>query len=295
MEIKKQTVFALGFFDGVHLGHQALLAQCRALAETLHARAAAITFDRHPQSVFFATPPLLSSLNDRVALLHRYGMEQVLVLSANEKVMSTDWRDFLTELVERGAVGFVCGDDFRFGSRGAGNAQNLRAFCAERGIPCVVVAQQDMDGARISSTRIRAALERGDLSEANRLLGHPHTLTGVVVQGRHLGRTLGTPTANLQLPQDVLRPMCGVYACLVPVSGGKKVAVTNVGTRPTVDGQGITVEPWILDFAGDLYGKALPLEFHAYLRPERKFADLDELHDQILADSQKARQILEEK
>lgn len=291
----EKKIFALGFFDGVHLGHQKILSECRTLAKKLHCQAAALTFDRHPQSLFANVPPLLSTLNDRVALLHRYGMECVCVLNVNENVMSTDWQTFLQQLQEEGAIGFVCGDDFRFGYRGAGNAEMLRSFCAERDLPCTVVPQQELGGVRISSTRIRAALQQGNLEEANRLLGHPHTLTGAVVPGQHIGRTIGTPTANLQLPSDVLRPASGVYACLAPVADGKKIAVTNIGTRPTVNGHGVTVEPWLLNFDGDLYGKALSLEFYAYLRPERKFADLDALHDQILADSQKARQILGEK
>lgn len=290
----EKMIYALGFFDGVHLGHQALLSRCHELAQQTDARTAAITFDRHPQSLFAAAPPLLGTQDDRIALLHRYGMEQVHILPVCRQVMATAWTDFLKSLTERGAVGFVCGDDFRFGANGAGNAENLRTFCAQNALACAVVPAQMLDGARISSTRVRTALENGDLQTANRLLGHRHTLTGTVVPGRHLGRTLGTPTANVQLPDDVLYPAFGVYACLARVDGEEKYAVTNVGTRPTVGGEGVTVEPWLLDFHGDLYGKKLTLEFHARLRAEENFPNLDALRAQIHADAQKTRQIFEE-
>jgi riboflavin kinase/FMN adenylyltransferase len=137
-------------------------------------------------------------------------------------------------------------------------------------------------------------LEKGELEEANRFLGHPHILSGVVVAGQQLGRKIGIPTANLLIPQGVLVPKFGVYACLCRIDGTAYPAVTNIGTRPTVDGQGITVEPWILDYSGDLYGRQITLEFHYFLRPEKKFDSLEELQGQIRRDAGETRQILSE-
>lgn len=286
----EKYIYALGFFDGVHLGHQALLAACVALAEEQNAVPAAITFESHPQSLFSAAvPPLLNTLRDRQRLLQGYGMKKVLAFPVTKEVMSTDWRVFLDSLAERGAAGFVCGDDFRFGNRGEGNGQLLMGYCVEKGLPCVLVPEQTVDGTRVSSTYIRRQIEEGDMATAVSFLGHPHVLTGEVVSGRQLGRTIGVPTANLRLPQGVLVPKYGVYCCKAVVDGQSYPAVTNVGNRPTVEGHHVTVEPWLLDFSGDLYGKEITLEFYRFLRPERKFNSLEELKGQIQVDAEETR------
>lgn len=288
-----KTIFALGFFDGVHLGHQALLKECCALAARLGAKPAAITFDRHPQSLFLPTPPvLLSTEADRRRLLSRYGMEQVHTLPVVPETMGMPWEKFIEQLLEKGAVGFVCGDDFRFGHRGQGDADKLRAYCEERALPCTVVPEQTLNGKRISSTLIRSRIECGDMESATRYLGHPHVLSGTVVHGQKIGRKLGFPTANLQIPRNVAVPKFGVYACRAVVDGKSYPAVTNVGTRPTVEGSGITVEPWILDFQGDLYGREILLEFYFFLRPEMKFPDLESLQREILRNAQETRTYL---
>lgn len=291
--MKNQCVVSLGFFDGVHLGHQALLLRCVRLAAALGVQPAAITFSRHPQALFTDTPPaLLTSVEDREALLRRYGIEEVHRLPVTEAVMSTPWEAFLRGLLYRGAVGFVCGRDFRFGHRGGGTAEKLEKFCADRGLPCVIVEDQTLDGVRVSSSHIRQLLEAGDVETANRFLGHPHLLSGPVVSGRRLGRTIGVPTANLQLPEGVLCPRFGVYACVAEAAGKRYAAVTNIGTRPTVGGHHATVEPWLLDFEGDLYGKPITLEFHAFLREERKFPTLEALKEAIRENEREAREIL---
>ncbi len=290
----KSCIFALGFFDGVHLGHQALLAECVALAKALGVQAAAITFGEHPLSLFTPEPPpLLNTVPDRQRLLGSFGMEAITVLPVTEEVMSTDWEDFLFGLMANGACGFVCGDDFHFGHRGTGDSEKLKQFCAARNLPCVIVPEQTLDGVRISSTYIRRQLTEGDMATAVRFLGHPHILTGEVVHGQRLGSRLGFPTANLRLPEGIAVPKFGVYACRCLVDGKQYPAVTNVGTRPTVSGQGITVEAWILDYTGDLYGQAVTLEFHRFLRPEQKFHSLDALKTQIDEDAAEVRRFLE--
>ena len=293
--MEEKTIYALGFFDGVHLGHQALLHGCSRLARDADCRSAAITFEKHPQSLFVQKPPLLINTTiDRCRLLRQFGMERVCTYPVNEAVMHMLWQDFLEELVEsHAAAGFVCGDDFRFGSGGEGNAEKLRAFCRERGLACLVLPEQKLDGVRVSSTHIRSLLEAGDVETACKFMGHPHILSGKVISGRQLGRTMGVPTANLSIPDGVVVPASGVYACRVLFDGKSHCAVTNVGSRPTVGGHHITVEPWILDFAGDLYGKEITLEFHAFLRPEKKFDSLEELKAQIHRDGEECRKKFE--
>ena len=150
---QNKRIFALGFFDGVHLGHQALLAECVRLAGIVGCETAAITFENHPQSLFRSdVPPRLTTLPDRIRLMKRYGIQKVHSFPVTKEVMSTPWQDFLTELMGCGAVGFVCGDDFRFGSRGEGNTQKLLQFCRERGLPCIIVPEQALDGVRVSSS-----------------------------------------------------------------------------------------------------------------------------------------------
>ncbi len=288
--MKQETIFALGFFDGVHLGHQALLKACRDLAEQNHCQAGVVTFTSHPDALVLGKAPvLLTTTEDRKRLLHAYGAKTVWELPFDKAIMSTHWSDFLAQLVEAGAKGFVCGEDFRFGAGGLGTAKKLEAYCKKRNLPCAIVPEQILDGGRISSTRIRELLEAGDVASANRLLGHPHLLSGVVTEGKQLGRQLGFPTANLNLPEGLIVPKCGVYATKVSVDDKEYPAVTNIGTRPTVNGQGVNVECHLLDFAGDLYGKHITVAFYDFLRPEQKFDSLEELKAQIAADTAQVR------
>ena len=290
----EKRIFALGFFDGVHRGHQALLAECVRMAKAMDVETAAITFEAHPQSLFRSdVPPLLTTLQDRFRLLLRYGIEHVYPFPVNQKVMSTPWEDFLEELMESGAVGFVCGDDFRFGSRGEGNAEKLRQFCRARKLPCVIVPEQNLDGVRISSSYIRKQIGEGDMATAVRFLGHGHMLTGTVVTGRRLGRSLGFPTANIELPQGVIVPRHGVYACRAYVGKESYLAVCNVGNRPTVQGHQVRTETWLLDFDGDLYGQSVTLEFMYFLRPEQRFESLDALKKAVLCDAENTRKFFE--
>jgi riboflavin kinase/FMN adenylyltransferase len=243
-------------------------------------------------SLFTTPPALINSKNDRITLMRDFGMEEIRVLPTSKEVMSTSWQDFLEELLSCDAIGFVCGDDFRFGFRGEGNSEKLKSFCQPRGLPCVMVPEQTVDGIRVSSTYIRRQIETGDMATAVRFLGHPYILTGEVVPGKQLGRKLGFPTANLYLPEHLAIPRFGVYACRVNLDGIYYPAVTNIGTRPTVSGQGITVEPWILDYSGDLYGQEITLEFFHFLRPERSFESLEALRQEILSNAQTSRELL---
>ena len=291
---RHKKIFALGFFDGVHLGHQALLRECARLAEQENAVPAAITFDRHPQSLLTSSAPrLISTVRDRERLLKQYGMEEIFVLPVTRAVMGTPWQDFLQSLTDMGGAGFICGDDFRFGDGGQGDGEKLAAFCRARNLPYTIVPERTVDDIRVSSTYIRSQIEDGDMATAVRFLGHPYLLSGTVVSGKQLGRSIGVPTANLRLPEGLAMPRFGVYACRALADGAYYPAVTNVGTRPTVDGRGVTVEPWILDYSGELYGREITLEFYRFLRPERKFASLEALKAEIHRNAAQTRDILQ--
>ena len=279
-----KTIYALGFFDGVHIGHAALLAECRRLAGEAGCGAGVVTFDAHPDTLVLGhTPRLINTPYDREKLLReRFSMERVVTLPFDERMHTMPWQDFLEMLIrDDAAAGFVCGEDFRFGYRGEGNRDNLADFCRSRGLAWAVVSDQMIDGIRVSSTYIRTQLETGDMETAVKFLGHPHILTGSVVHGHQLGRRLGIPTANLRLPEGLAEPKFGVYACRAVVDGRRYSAVTNIGTRPTVEGRNVTVEPWILDYQGNLYGREITLEFYRFLRPEQKFPSLDALKEEI--------------
>ena len=290
----KNYIYALGFFDGVHLGHQQLLKECCRMASEHGCSTAAITFDRHPKSLFTDTPTvLISTIPDRKLLLQRYGSNSVRVLPVIKEIMNLPWQEFIQILLDDGAAGFVCGDDFHFGHRGEGSAEKLMAFCQEKGLPCIVVPEQTVGNIRISSTYIRRQIETGDMATAVKFMGHPYTLTGTVVHGKKLGRKLGIPTANLHLPAGLAIPRFGVYACRILIEGTYYPAVTNIGTRPTVDGEGITVEPWILDYSGDLYGREITIEFYKFLRSEQKFPSLENLQAEIRRNAEETRELIQ--
>ena len=289
------VIYALGFFDGVHIGHAALLSACHSLAQEHECAAGVVTFGAHPDGLVLGNAPsLINTPEDRERLLKRdFLMDTVVTLPFDEKMRTMDWADFLTMLRrDYGAAGFVCGEDFRFGFKGQGNATVLSWYCQQENLPCAVVPEQTIGGIRVSSTYIRQQLEDGDMATAVRFLGHPHILTGTVVHGRKLGRTLGIPTANLRLPEGIVPPRFGVYVCSTEIDGKVYPAVTNIGNRPTVNGHHTTVEPWILDYSGDLYDREITLRFHYFIRPEMKFDSLEALQAEIFRNAEEARAYL---
>ena len=295
---ERKRVIALGFFDGVHMAHGALLSRVAEVAAALDAIPAALTFDRLPKHR--ADTLLLSTAADRQWLMERYyGIREVEVLTFDRAMMEMPWQQFVTGLLARdfNAIHVVAGHDFHFGYRGEGDPEKLRALCGELGIGCDIIGRIELDGVTISSTHIRGLLQQGEMEEACRYLGHPHILSGQVAHGKGLGRTLGFPTANLIPPAGVLVPAFGVYATrVVTEEGDSYLAVTNVGNRPTVDdGDKVTIEPWILDFDGDLYGRTIRVEFYKKLRGERKFTSLEELRAEIFRNADQTRAYFAEK
>ena len=254
------------------------------------------TFGNHPDALVEGKAPgLINSIADREALLREMGMERVIVLPFDNALMHTPWQDYFQRLLtEFHAGGIVCGYDFRFGWRGEGNTGRLRDYCAANGLTCDVVDKVELDGITVSSTYIRSLLREGDMLRAEYFMGHPHFLTDVVRHGHRLGHHLGAPTVNMQFAPGVLVPPHGVYAARALLPEGEFPAVTNIGVRPTVSSEPVvTVESHLLGFDGNLYGRTLALEFFDFLRPERRFADLDELGAQIARDGERARQIVE--
>ena len=292
----RERVIALGFFDGVHLGHGALLRRAAEEAQKRGCESAVFTFDRPPKEVITGIPcPLINSPEDRAELVRRlYGIDEMIMVPFDDEMRTTPWDRFVTDILvgRYGAVHLVAGHDHHFGHRNQGSPELLKEKCAELGLGCDIIPAVTLDGVTVSSTHIRKLLEEGDVETARAFLGHPHVLTQTVGHGRQLGRTIGIPTANLVAPPHVLLPKRGVYAAKITLPDGRAFGgVTNVGVRPTVNnGQDVTVEPWILDFDGDLYGQAIRVEFFRRLRDERKFESLDARRSQIETDAVKTRE-----
>lgn len=291
---QSKRVIALGFFDGVHTGHGALLRRVTAMAGQLGAVPAAVTFDAHPDAVILGQgASLLTTPAERADLMRRlYGIREVIVARFDTELMHMDWREFVTDfLVARhGAVHLVAGHDFHFGYRGEGNPERLQQLCAQLGIGCDIIPPVALDGITVSSTYIRTLVAQGEMERATEFLGHPYTLTDQVRHGKKLGSRLGFPTVNLHFPPGSVIPAFGVYATRVWVDGDVYSAATNVGVRPTVDDAGtVTAEGTLLDFNGELYGKTVRMEFYRHLRPEQKFESLEALRTQVLHDIETIR------
>ena len=289
-----KRVIALGFFDGVHIGHGELLKRTKQRAAELHAMPSVLSFDVHPDTLVFGKEvPLINSAIGREEIIRRcYGIENVVFIHFNRRVMQMDWRDFLEDLIRDLEIcHIVVGHDFCFGYRGQGTAARLKEYCAEHGLGCDVIPPVMLDGQIVSSTHIRELIAAGEIEEANRWLGHPHTLADTVHSGYHLGRKLGTPTINMFFPHGVIVPRHGVYATKVYLENGQSyIAVTNVGVRPTVSQDDrVSVESHLLDYSGNLYGRQARVEFYAFLRDETKFSDYAALSQQIHKDAENAR------
>lgn len=283
----EKTVIALGFFDGVHIGHGALLRRAAERARELNAVPAAFTFDRPPKAVVTGVPvPLINSNRDRQGLMQRlYTIDRVIFAPFDHAMMTMPWQSFLRDLLvgQYGAVHLVAGHDYRFGHKNEGNVTLLQQECARLGLGCDIIPQVTLEDITVSSTYIRTLVEQGDMERAALFLGHPHCLSQTVQHGQRLGRTIGIPTVNLTVPEPVLVPRQGVYITRVCLPDGRCFpGVTNIGTRPTVtDGSAVSVETNLLHFDGDLYGTEIRLEFFRRLRGEEKFPSLEELRQEI--------------
>jgi riboflavin kinase/FMN adenylyltransferase len=280
-------VLTIGNFDGVHRGHRTLLDKARAVATALGVPAAALTFDPAPRDVLRPSNgiPRIQSMSRKLAHLAAAGLDAVVVQTFDLEMAALAPATFASRILvgDLGVAALVVGHDFRFGSRRAGTADDLRAL----GVPVhALPALTDEEGV-VSSSRIRELLGAGDVAGAARLLGHEHEVEGTVVQGERRGRTLGFPTANVEVDGGLL-PADGVYAVRAEGAAG----VANLGTRPTFAGTGRRLEVHLLDYQGDLYGKRLVVAFVARIRGEKRFESLDGLREAIAADAETARRIV---
>lgn len=292
------SVVTIGFFDGVHLGHQAIVGRAVEDAAERGMRAVAVTFDRHPTEVVRpeARPALLMTSERRIATLADTGVDRVVVLPFTEELSRLSPEAFVVEVLVDGlsAREVVVGDNFRFGHRAAGDTGTLRELGERHGYEVVTVDLVALDGAPVSSTAVRQRLADGDVAWAARALGRPHVLDGTVVPGDGRGRAIGVPTANVAVSDRLRLPANGIYAGFVGIDGepARRPAATSVGVRPTFDGDTVTVEAHLLDFDGDLYGRRLAVSFTHRLRDEERFDTVDELVAAIRSDIEQARRLL---
>jgi riboflavin kinase / FMN adenylyltransferase len=289
---------ALGNFDGIHLGHRQVIEPVLAAREAavLRLYATVVSFSPHPRAFFSGQSlPLLSPFEERAALLEQTGVDQLVILPFDRALAGLTPQEFVEEIIltQLQAKHVSVGEDFRFGAKRAGHAILLKQLLEPHGIETTIVALQTIDGDRVSSSSVRQALHSGDIPNATKLLGRPYRLSGKVVQGKQLGRTIGFPTANLQVPPEKLIPAQGVYGVRIFSKelnqGAAILGVMNIGNRPTVNGTTQTIEVHVLDWEGDLYGQELTVELLEFIRPEQKFSSLDALKDQIQADCLTAR------
>jgi riboflavin kinase/FMN adenylyltransferase len=292
-EIARPTVLTLGVFDGLHLGHQLIMSTVVERARACHAVPTVITFDPHPRAVLHpeSAPPLLQTFDQKVEAFDVLGIEQTIVVRFTKAFAQIEARDFLRDVVRDRlqAVEVYLGRGFAFGRDREGNIELLRRVSEQLGFRAEEVPEVRLRGRRISSSTIRKLLAEGRVNLARRMLGRPYGVEGRVVRGAERGRTIGFPTANLR-PENRVIPRGGVYVTATLIEGAWRRSVTNIGTRPTFESDAAqpSVETYVMNWTGDLYGDVVRVRFLHRLRDERKFASIDELKRQIAYDRDRA-------
>lgn len=291
-----KPVVALGNFDGVHLGHQQIIKTALEKARAVGGTAVVMTFEPHPEKVLHPeqSPPLLMTVAEKARLLRRLGIDVLLLVKFSREFAQIKPVEFVTEILKRklGAYSVVVGYNYRFGHKGEGTPALLRLLGDELSLNVIVVPPVVVNGTIVSSTLIRKLLQAGKIKEATALLGRYPTFEGAVVHGDKLGRKLGFPTANLQLPRDLVLPAYGVYLVQCVWDRQTIFGIANVGKCPTFAKEEVRVEVYLFDFRGGIYGERLRVEFLEFLRPERFFRSPEELQEQIRRDTQRAKEIL---
>ncbi len=290
----EHPILAIGVFDGVHVGHQAILRRLRERASERRGTAVVMTFSPHPQKVIRPdhAPLLIQTEAQKEEMLRAMGLEVAVRLPFTRRLSLFSPLEFVREILARHGVREIhVGSNFRFGHRRSGDFDTLRELGGEYGFEVYKTEPVCFRGSRVSSTRVRSALAEGQVGQARRLLGRPYEMRGTVVRGAGRGAGLGFATANLQAENELI-PAVGVYTTRTRVNGDQHPSVTNIGYRPTVAGErpaSPVVETHILDYHGDLYGKGMSLEFYRRIRPEMKFAGLPELVERIAVDTRRTR------
>lgn len=292
------AVVTSGTFDGVHLGHQKIIQRIREIARSIHGETVLITFWPHPRLVLYPTEHhlrLLSTFEEKASLLRQFGIDHLVTIPFTQEFSQMTSEQFIRKvLMEKiHTKKLVIGYDHRFGKNREGSFDYLQEHSSEFGFELEEISRQDVEEIGVSSTKIRKALESGDIRTATNYLGRPYELNGLVVKGQQIGRSIGFPTANIHIPNDYkLIPHDGVYAVEVKVEGVLYKAMLNIGNRPTVDGTRKTVEAHLFDFQGDLYNKLVTVSFKEFIREERKFENLEALKNQLVQDQKLAKSIL---
>lgn len=284
------TVAALGNFDGVHIGHAMVLYQTRALAKELGVQPSALIFKEHPKaSEKGGAPPKLLTLGQKDEAFKAYGIEDVYLYNF-EDVRNLTPEEFVKEILIKklNAKGVCCGFNYRFGKNASGDAETLEKLCGKYGLRLCVAGRINVENEAVCSTRIRAAVESGNIELANKMLGRVFSYDFTVVGGDKLGRLLGTPTINQYFPEGFVSPRFGVYASRCLINGAYRASVTNIGVRPTVDAVNLRSETFIVGFSGDLYGQNIEVGLIKFLRQEKKFDGFEALSGQIRADIKRA-------
>lgn len=281
-----QSSIALGFFDGVHTAHRAIIETAVRKAEMRGLRPVVLTFDKAPSEVLFGSaPPYITTLEEKERLINDLGA-QMCLMHTSRSLLSMTAEEFAEKILvqEYNAAEVTCGFNYRFGSEGCGDTQLLTKLGKRFGFNVTVVGERISGGETVSSSRIRTLISSGRIEEANILLGRSFSISGTVEHGKRLGRTIGFPTANVYPQSGALLPMSGVYETVVEINGERLSAITNTGTNPTVGKETLRTETYIPSAEVDLYGKRITVEFVRFIRPEKKFSDLEALKRQIRED-----------
>lgn len=281
-----QSSIALGFFDGVHTAHRAIIETAVRKAETRGLRPVVLTFDKAPSEVLFGSaPPYITTLEEKERLINALGA-QMRLMHTSRSLLSMTAEEFAEKILvqEYNAAEVTCGFNYRFGSEGCGDTQLLTKLGKRFGFNVTVIGERISGGETVSSSRVRMLISSGRIEEANILLGRSFSISGTVEHGKRLGRTIGFPTANVYPQSGALLPMSGVYETVVEINGERLSAITNTGTNPTVGKETLRTETYIPSAEVDLYGKRITVEFVRFIRPEKKFSDLEALKRQIRED-----------
>lgn len=287
--MEEKRAIALGFFDGVHIGHKTLIERAIKRSEEIGCTPAVISFDTHPDKMVKREKvELINNPYDRADIVSRiFGVEDMIYLHFDEQLMRMSWEQFIEWLVEDfGAEYLIAGYDFHFGYKGEGDPEKLKMKCASLGVGCDIMPRVTKDGVTVSSTLIRKLIKEGQMEESNALLGHPHTMTDRVRYGYRFGRKMGVPTVNMKFDEGILIPAHGVYATKTYLENGDEyMSITNIGMRPTVSGdRDISAETHLFGYSGNLYGKRVRIDFYKFLRPEKKYDNADALKASIFHD-----------
>lgn len=288
-KIANRTAVALGNFDGMHVGHMAVLRAAKSF-ESEGLTPLALLFDEHSLKAITGTaPPMLMTAEERNRIIAENGIEIRTIVFNEIKELSP--QDFVEKiLVGRfGARAVCCGYNYRFGKNASGNAQTMKEICDRLGLKCRIAGEVDVDSCAASSTEIRKFIENGEIEKANKMLGHPFGFCTRVIDGDKRGRTLGFPTINQELPNGLVLPKFGVYQADVTVDGEHYKGVANIGKRPTVGTEKVLSETYIIDFHKNIYGEYVDIRPVRFIRPERKFSSFDELAKQIKSDAKEVR------